>query len=185
MKNLKRLLLAATTYLSYERLLRKKTNLVPAVQDSIAPVKTLLSDIMLRLQLQGQNFQVFSAATQDDMKELWGELEAIYSFLTYGGQYRRKNLSSFPSLVEFLSHCCQSRHYSFMIKKCGQHACTIYKPVRMPLEDLKSSLFSLTQYLGMLDIIYNLKMYMELRPLKNTDQECVHKALVRSRCHSL
>ena len=115
----------------------KKPDLVPAVQDSIVPVKILLADITLRLQLQGQNFQVFSAATQDDMKELFGELEAIDSSLTYGGQYRRKNLSSFPSLAEFLSHCCQSRHYSFTIKKCGQHACTICKPVRMPLEDFE------------------------------------------------
>ena len=70
----------------------KKPDLVTAVQDSIAPVKILLADIMQRLQLQGQNFQVFSAATQDDMKELFGELDSIDSSLTYGGQYRRKNL---------------------------------------------------------------------------------------------
>ena len=58
--------------------------------------------------------------------------------LKYGGQYRRKDLSSF---AQFLSHCCQSRHYSFTIKKCGQPTCIVCKPVRMPVEDFEKLSF--------------------------------------------
>ena len=82
--------------------------LVEAVQESISPVKILLCDIMHRLQLQGQSFQVFSSATEQEMRELWKELETIELFLTFGEKYQKKCLTSFPALVDFLSHCCQS-----------------------------------------------------------------------------
>jgi hypothetical protein len=36
-----------------------------------------------------------------------------------------------------LEHCCQSRHYTFQIKKCGESNCTICKPVKSNLEKFK------------------------------------------------
>ena len=33
-----------------------------------------------------------------------------------------------------MSHCCQSRHYSFDILKCGSSACEFCKPPRLPQE---------------------------------------------------
>ena len=34
----------------------------------------------------------------------------------------------------FFDHCCQIRHYSFYLKKCGYSECEICKPVRMDNE---------------------------------------------------
>ena len=34
-----------------------------------------------------------------------------------------------PKLQAFFDHCCQVRHYSFCIKKCGSSECEICKPV--------------------------------------------------------
>ena len=31
-----------------------------------------------------------------------------------------------------MEHCCQQRHYSFCIKKCGDSACGVCKPPRLP-----------------------------------------------------
>lgn len=112
----------------------KKPEIVSAVRDCIEPVKILLSTIFQRLKLHDKPFQSFAAATEDQMKDLWSELESIDVSLKYGTQYRKKCLDSHPSLVEFINHCCQVRHYSFTIKKCGTTACTICKSVRMPQE---------------------------------------------------
>ena len=109
----------------------RKPEIVPAVHDSIEPVKILFSNVFQRLKLHDKPFQVFSAATEDKMKELWSELESIDESLEYGGQYRKKCLETHPNLVEFISHCCQVRHYTFTIKKCGLSSCNICKPVRM------------------------------------------------------
>ena len=38
-------------------------------------------------------------------------------------------------MLEFMEHCCQSRHYSFDILKCVSSACTICKPPRLPQEE--------------------------------------------------
>lgn len=73
-----------------------KPDLVQAVQDSIEPVKILLTDIMHRLKLKDKPFSVFSAASESDMKELCLELEQIDQSLPYNGKHRKKDLSNFP-----------------------------------------------------------------------------------------
>ena len=40
-------------------------------------------------------------------------------------------LSKKPKLKELFDHCCQTRHYSFCVKKCGSDHCRICKPLRM------------------------------------------------------
>ena len=52
-----------------------------------------------------------------------------------------KRTSILLPLLQNLSHCCQSWHYSFTIKKRGQHACMICKPVRIPLENFEKLSF--------------------------------------------
>lgn len=48
----------------------KKPELVLAVCDSIAPVKTLLSSIRTRLDLHDEKFQMFLVASEQSMKGL-------------------------------------------------------------------------------------------------------------------
>ena len=48
----------------------KKPVVIQAISDSIAPVKTLLSNVLQRLKLHDKQFHVFSAALEDDLKEL-------------------------------------------------------------------------------------------------------------------
>ena len=38
------------------------------------------------------------------------------------------------ALKQFLDHCCQIRHFSFMTLKCGSSDCRICKPPRLPKE---------------------------------------------------
>ena len=104
------------------------------VLDSIAPVKILLSDIITRLQLKGKPFGVYAAASEEEIEEVWNALHQIDSSLKYGDTYRKASLKSHPSLCEFISHCCQIRHYSFCVKKCGSSSCSICKPPRLPLD---------------------------------------------------
>ena len=112
----------------------KKPDVTQAILDSIEPVKILLADIPERLELHGEKFQVFPAAHGQDLEELWSVLESVDSALKYGEKYQKAHLKDHPALVDFMSHCCQSRHYSFSIKKCGQSSCTSCKPIRMPSE---------------------------------------------------
>lgn len=108
-----------------------------AFLDSIAPVKALLSGVFQRLKLKDDPFQVFLAATDTKIEELWNNILTVESTLTRKDT-TKKSLSSKKKLQEFLEHCCCVRHYSFAIKKCGQSSCTICKPVRMPVEVFKS-----------------------------------------------
>ena len=113
---------------------KKKTEIIQAVQDSLEPVKILLTDIMHRLKLNSKRFSMFTAATDLHMKTRRLELEQIDKSLEFDGKHRKKDLKNFPSLVQFLSHCCQVRHNSFTIKKCGVSSCRLCKPVRMARE---------------------------------------------------
>ena len=117
----------------------KKPKIIPAISDYIAPVKILLSSVPQPLKLHDKQFRVFSVAMEDDLKELWCELDSIDKSLVYGGQnckkcLGKKCLESHPNLVNFIWHCCNARHYSFAIKKCGDPSCPICKPVQIPRE---------------------------------------------------
>ena len=43
-------------------------------------------------------------------------------------------MKNYEGIQKFFDHCCQVRHYSFCIKKCGQNDCDICKPIRLPRE---------------------------------------------------
>lgn len=62
-------------------------------------MKILLTDVFQPLKLHDKQFQVFSAATEDDLKELWSELESVNESPEYGGQYHKKCLESHPKLT--------------------------------------------------------------------------------------
>jgi len=48
-----------------------------------------------------------------------------------------RQLESCRSYLAFFDHCCQIRHYSFCVKKCGSRECDICEPVQMDSERFK------------------------------------------------
>lgn len=56
---------------------QQKLDFVSAVANSIAPVKILLSDITRKLELKGEKFQVFTAATASELESSWIALLAV------------------------------------------------------------------------------------------------------------
>ena len=103
--------------------------------DAIAPAKVVLSDVVRRLELKEKKFQIFTAATQDELDELWTSLAVIDKEfqVRHNEKINAKNLSK--GVAEFLSHCCRERHYFFDILKCGKSQCSICSPPRLPVTD--------------------------------------------------
>lgn len=118
--------------LSELRKIAAKTDGFPlAVQDSLSPVKVLLSSIFCRLKLHNEAIQMFSSASSTQMSDFWTTLLSIDSSLKEEVQYTKKNFAQCTKAVEFISHCCRSSHYSFDILKCGVATCGICKPIRL------------------------------------------------------
>ena len=103
-----------------------------ACLDSVAPVKKLLTDIALRLELKEKKFQVFVAATPAEIDDLWSALLSVDTqfSLARTDKCSVKDLTS--NLSEFMTHCCRERHYFFDVLKCGIPECQLCSPVRLP-----------------------------------------------------
>ena len=103
------------------------------VKMSIQPPIELLTSITERLELKGKPFVVFNSASGDEIRDFWESLHFIDSFIEESDS-SKAILSSRPQLQAFMEHCCQQRHYTFCIKKCGDAECHICSPVRMDAE---------------------------------------------------
>ena len=114
-----------------------KSSFVTAVQDSLSPVKVLLSRLFSRLCLHDQPIKMFTSATPEDINSFWTTLLVIDDSLKEKTQYNRKNIVECSGVVNFIAHCCRSSHYSFDILKCGSPSCTMCKPPRLPGEVLE------------------------------------------------
>jgi hypothetical protein len=110
------------------------------VAESIKQPIDLVSDIMQRLELKGKHFEIETACSDDELEAFWEILLQIEPSLSQEDTSRDKTKDK-ERLQAFLSHCCQMRHYTFCIKKCGQEDCTIYKPVRMDKDTFKQLRF--------------------------------------------
>ena len=113
------------------------SNLAGEISDPIEPVKILLSDIFQRLHLKDKAVKVSPSATQTRMEELNKNLDAIEE-VSLTEKTPKSILKKLPKLAAFIDHCCQSRHYSFCIKKCGEPTCEVCQPVRLPSQVFKS-----------------------------------------------
>ena len=60
----------------------KHPDMKEAAMDSVASAKILLSQVLSRLQLKGDNFSLFTPATQDDMDSLWSAIHSIDETVT-------------------------------------------------------------------------------------------------------
>ena len=78
----------------------KNPQLRSAVLASMEPVKIIFQ----RLELQGQKFSMFSSASEEDLVEMWSQLNPVDAAMQYGGVYRLQDLTE---LNTFLGHCCQ------------------------------------------------------------------------------
>lgn len=112
------------------------------VLDSVAPMKLLLSDIIVRLKLKQKPFEIQATATDGEIRALWDLLLGIDPTLEFGEKMRKSSLGTHPEIEKFISHCCQLRHYSFCVKKCGRPDCDMCQPPRLP-----SHLFSRLHFL--------------------------------------
>lgn len=117
--------------------LREAAKKDPAFQeaavDSLTHVKSLLVQLLDRLQLKGNKFIPFFPASEDDISSLWDELvQHVDSTLNREETITKKKLPGKKDLHAFMKHCCVRRHYSFQVKKCGSSSCSICKPPRLP-----------------------------------------------------
>ena len=99
---------------------------------SLKPIH-LLYEIITPLELKGEPFEVYRAATKGEIEEFWSVLLLIDATLTRADT-KKQQVAKKHDLCAFLKHCCQSRHYSFQIKKCGLSSCTMCKPVCMSMD---------------------------------------------------
>ena len=96
---------------------------VDTVTDSLSPCITLLTDLFSRLKLKGEPVQSFFATSDAEIKEFWSAVLSVDHTLQYDVSYSKANVQGKQHLLDFMSHCCQSRHYSFDILKCRSSAC--------------------------------------------------------------
>ena len=83
-----------------------------------------------------QRIQCFFAASDANIKEFWSTVLRVYSTLKNEVLHSKAKVSGQQSLLDFMDHCCQYRHYMYSsnILKCGLPNCTICKPPRLPKE---------------------------------------------------
>ena len=80
---------------------------------------------------------VLEGAIDDEMKASWEVVHLVDDSLDQSDT-SKSTLQRKPNLQAFFDHCCQIRHYSFCIKKCGSSECEICKPVRKDGECFRS-----------------------------------------------
>ena len=107
-----------------------------SVSSSLKSPIDLLHSVFKRLELKGKSFELYDAATKEEMEEFWSVLLLIDDSLTESNP-TKKTLQTKSKILDFMKHCCRVRHYSFQVKKCGTPSCSICKPVRMNQELFK------------------------------------------------
>jgi hypothetical protein len=121
-KNMKQLRAAA----------EKNPTIKDGTLDSIAPVKVLMSSVFHRLSLKEKKIESFAAATTAEIEEFLSSIKSVDESVTADVKWVKAVLPEYPKIKAFIEHCCQLRHYSFCIKKCGETDCRICKPPRLP-----------------------------------------------------
>ena len=99
------------------------------------------------LELKGKPFKVSKPATLDDIDQLYGVLSHIDPTLQRTDT-TAKDLKDKRVLHQFMDHCCVSRKYFFLIRKCGQPGCSLCRPPRLAPDDFQL----LKQFPGEFDI---------------------------------
>ena len=103
-------------------------------------MKALLQGIFTRLHLKDHRFEVFEAASELAIEELWRNILVVVNTITpedtTKAEMRKKD-----GFKNFLQQHCKVRHYMFSIKKCNSATCTC-RPPRLP-RDVFDSIYHL------------------------------------------
>ncbi|KAJ8043479.1 hypothetical protein HOLleu_10577 [Holothuria leucospilota] len=103
---------------------KNEEGLKEEVLDSIQPSKVLLGNVFSRLQLKGKNFQVFSSASEDEMKDMANQLKKIdEEFCPDILLDTSKPCKLSEKLKDFIKQHCVCGQYQLSIKKCGRKGC--------------------------------------------------------------
>ena len=92
-----------------------------------------MSSTFQRLSLKDKPFSIFEAASEHQVAGLWNVVGDLDPCLDKNMR-AKKDISKCKALKAFMEHCCQIRHYSFSIKKCGKDNCTLCLPPVLPLD---------------------------------------------------
>ena len=111
----------------------KVSDLQEQVTDSLSPCITLLHDLFSRAVWKDRKLEPFYAVSDSEIKEFWKVMLDIDASLE-SCSYTKKTIKSKDDILKFISHCCQQRHYSFVIKKCFSDSCDICSPPRLPAD---------------------------------------------------
>ena len=82
---------------------------VDAVSESLSPCIVLLNDPFSQLKLKDEPVHCFFVASD---AKFWSAVLRVDSTLKYDVSYTKANVSGQQSLLDFMDHCCQHRHYS-------------------------------------------------------------------------
>ena len=107
------------------------------VKASLQPPLKLLGDITSRLELKKEPFSVVESASDDQIEAFWEIIHCVDDTVDMS-ESSKSTLQKKQKLKAFFDHCCQIRHYSFCVKKCGVTECNICKPVRMDIDQFKN-----------------------------------------------
>ncbi len=95
----------------------KIPDLKDTVKDSLSSCISLLCDLFIRSQWKEKKLDIFFAATDAEIESFWKVLFDIDDSIDTWLQ-TKKSIKSRESILKYLEHCCQQRHYTFVIKKC-------------------------------------------------------------------
>ena len=108
-------------------------NVQAEVMECIKPTKLLLGNVFSRLQLKGQKFKVFSAASKEEMVEFVSQLKKIdeeFDSDILLDSSRPCKLTE--QMKEFMKKHCLCGQYQFSINKCGAQDCVCGLPRTSP-----------------------------------------------------
>ncbi|CAB4396988.1 unnamed protein product [Rhizophagus irregularis] len=105
--------------------------------NSIDSIQRFLDNRTSHLSLHNQNFKSDLPAKDEDMKYFFEAIHDIESEIS-AEDTTAQDLKKHLNIQQFLKTHCQSRQYTFQIKKYNVITCDFCKPIKLPLEVFES-----------------------------------------------
>ena len=85
----------------------RKSDIVPAIQDSLSLIKILLTTLFSRLKLHDNYIKSNASASSAELDEFLSAAISIDATLREKERYCKEDLKNHSVISEFMSHCCQ------------------------------------------------------------------------------